>query len=81
MNWLKLEQASLDDIVVWAEAQSWCRAMADCAQDGVHQFDGDHCSVATQCKNDTDDDNNDVHDCARMGCFESEHIVARFPVR
>jgi hypothetical protein len=34
MNWQELKHTSLDDIVVWAEAQPWCRAMADCAQDG-----------------------------------------------
>ena len=33
MNWQELKQASLDDILAWAESQPWCRAMADCAQD------------------------------------------------
>ena len=41
MNWQELKQASLDDIVVWAEAQSWCRAMADCAQDAEWHSEGD----------------------------------------
>ena len=41
MNWRELEQASLDDIVVWANGQSWCRAMSDCAQDAEWHSEGD----------------------------------------
>lgn len=41
MNWQQLQQASLDDILSWAEAQPWCRAMADCAQDAGWHSEGD----------------------------------------
>ncbi len=41
MNWHELKQASLDDIMEWAESQSWCRAMADCAQDAEWHSEGD----------------------------------------
>jgi predicted kinase len=41
MNWQEFKQASLDDVMVWAESQSWCRAMADCAQDAEWHSEGD----------------------------------------
>jgi len=41
MNWQELKQASIDDIVAWAESQPWCRAMADCAQDAEWHSEGD----------------------------------------
>ena len=41
MNWQKLKQAPLADIVEWAEAQPWCRAMADCNQDAEWHSEGD----------------------------------------
>lgn len=41
MNWEKLKQASLDDIIDWAESQPWCRAMAECAQDAEWHSEGD----------------------------------------
>ncbi|MDB5347075.1 MAG: polynucleotide kinase [Schlesneria sp.] len=41
MNWLQLKQSTLDDIVVWAETQPWCRTMADCAQDAQWHSEGD----------------------------------------
>lgn len=41
MNWNELKQASLDDIVAWAESQPWCRAMADCVQDAEWHSEGD----------------------------------------
>lgn len=41
MNWQELKQASLDDIVAWAEPQPWCRAMAECAQDAEWHSEGD----------------------------------------
>ena len=41
MNWEKLKQASLDDIICWAESQPWCRAMAECAQDAEWHSEGD----------------------------------------
>ncbi len=41
MNWEKLKQASLDDIIGWAKSQSWCRAMAECAQDAEWHSEGD----------------------------------------
>jgi predicted kinase len=41
MNWQDLQQESLDNIVAWADAQPWCRAMADCAQDAEWHSEGD----------------------------------------
>lgn len=41
MNWEELKQASLDDIISWAEPQPWCRAMAECAQDAEWHSEGD----------------------------------------
>ena len=41
MNWHELKQAALDDIMAWAESQSWCRAMAECAQDAEWHSEGD----------------------------------------
>ena len=41
MNWEQLKQSSLEDITGWAETQSWCRAMADCAQDAEWHSEGD----------------------------------------
>jgi hypothetical protein len=41
MNWLELQQASLDDIVAWANSQPWCRAMANCGQDAEWHSEGD----------------------------------------
>lgn len=41
MNWEQLKQSSLEDITAWAETQSWCQAMADCAQDAEWHSEGD----------------------------------------
>jgi hypothetical protein len=41
MNWQEIKQASLDDILTWAESQPWCRAMAACAQDAQWHSEGD----------------------------------------
>ncbi|MCA9087242.1 MAG: AAA family ATPase [Planctomycetaceae bacterium] len=41
MNWDHLKQLSLKDITAWAETQSWCQAMADCAQDAEWHSEGD----------------------------------------
>jgi putative nucleotidyltransferase with HDIG domain len=41
MNWEQLKQSSLNDITAWAETQSWCQAMADCAQDAEWHSEGD----------------------------------------
>ena len=41
MNWKQLEQASLADIVAWAEDQPWCQAMAACVQDAQWHAEGD----------------------------------------
>ena len=41
MNWQELKQASLDDILGWAETQPWCRAMAACDQDAEWHSEGD----------------------------------------
>jgi predicted kinase len=41
MTWNELAQASLDEIVAWANDQPWCRAMADCQQDSGWHSEGD----------------------------------------
>lgn len=41
MKWNELSQASLDEIVAWANDQPWCRAMADCQQDQGWHAEGD----------------------------------------
>lgn len=41
MTWDELSQASLEDIVAWANDQPWCRAMADCRQDVGWHSEGD----------------------------------------
>ena len=41
MTWDELAQVSLDEIVAWANDQSWCRAMADCQQDSGWHAEGD----------------------------------------
>jgi predicted kinase len=41
MTWNELSQASLDEIVAWANDQPWCRAMADCQQDVGWHAEGD----------------------------------------
>lgn len=41
MNWQGLKQASLHDILTWADGQPWCRAMSDCAQDAEWHSEGD----------------------------------------
>jgi predicted kinase len=41
MTWDELNQASLEEIVAWANDQPWCRAMADCKQDVGWHAEGD----------------------------------------
>jgi predicted kinase len=41
MNWKELSQSPLEDITAWAETQSWCHAMAACAQDAEWHGEGD----------------------------------------
>jgi len=41
MNWQKLKQATLDEILAWAETRPWCRAMAACQQDAGWHSEGD----------------------------------------
>ncbi len=41
MNWQELKQASLEDIIAWAEGQPWCQPMADCVQDAEWHSEGD----------------------------------------
>lgn len=41
MTWSELSQRSLDEIIVWADSQPWCRAMADCQQDAEWHAEGD----------------------------------------
>lgn len=41
MDWSDILKSSFDDIISWAETQSWCRAMADCQQDATWHAEGD----------------------------------------
>ena len=41
MKWRTFKYASLDDIIDWAEAQPWCQAMKNCAQDAEWHSEGD----------------------------------------
>jgi len=41
MTWNDLSEASLHDILAWAHDQPWCRAMAECQQDGGWHSEGD----------------------------------------
>ena len=41
MNWRELKTASIEDILAWAETQSWCQAMSACAQDAEWHNEGD----------------------------------------
>jgi predicted kinase len=41
MTWNDLSQASLEDIVAWAQDQPWCREMASCKQDAAWHSEGD----------------------------------------
>ncbi|HCS54001.1 AAA family ATPase [Rubinisphaera sp.] len=41
MNWTQLKQISLQEITAWAETQSWCLAMTECAQDAEWHSEGD----------------------------------------
>lgn len=41
MNWQKLTQSSIADVIAWAETQSWCEAMAGCQQDAQWHSEGD----------------------------------------
>jgi predicted kinase len=41
MKWDEVQKRTIDDILVWAEPQPWCRAMAACAQDAQWHSEGD----------------------------------------
>ena len=41
MKWADFQQASLDDILEWAELQPWCQRMATCQQDAEWHAEGD----------------------------------------
>ncbi len=41
MTWDDLKQASIDELIAWAEPQAWCRAMAACTQDSRWHAEGD----------------------------------------
>jgi putative nucleotidyltransferase with HDIG domain len=41
MTWSKLKSSLLTDIIAWAEAQPWCLAMQECAQDAEWHSEGD----------------------------------------
>lgn len=41
MKWEQLKQSTLKEIIAWAADQTWCQAMADCAQDAKWHAEGD----------------------------------------
>lgn len=41
MNFNELSQASLEEIIAWANEEPWCRAMAECQQDAQWHAEGD----------------------------------------
>lgn len=41
MDWERIRQAEHNEIIAWAETQSWAKAMATCAQDAVWHAEGD----------------------------------------
>jgi predicted kinase len=41
MNWEEVRGASNDQVLAWAEAQPWAKAMADCQQDAEWHAEGD----------------------------------------
>lgn len=40
-SWEELSLADIDEVLAWAEAQPWARAMADCQQDAEWHSEGD----------------------------------------
>ena len=40
-NWNEVKCASTDQILAWAEARPWAKAMADCQQDAEWHAEGD----------------------------------------
>lgn len=40
MNWEELKDASIDELIAWAEPQHWCQAMAACMQDSQWHAEG-----------------------------------------
>jgi predicted kinase len=40
-NWEEVKRASNDQILIWAEAQPWAKAMAECPQDAEWHSEGD----------------------------------------
>jgi len=41
MNWFQLKSATLEEVIGWAEGQTWCQAMSDCLQDAEWHAEGD----------------------------------------
>lgn len=41
MNWQELQQASIEEVLRWAQPQPWCRAMAECSQEAQWHGEGD----------------------------------------
>jgi predicted kinase len=41
MHWEQLKNSSIDEILKWAESQSWCHSMAQCQQDVQWHSEGD----------------------------------------
>ncbi|RIK84420.1 MAG: phosphohydrolase [Planctomycetota bacterium] len=41
MTWADLKNASIEEVISWAEGQPWCRSMAACAQDAEWHSEGD----------------------------------------
>jgi putative nucleotidyltransferase with HDIG domain len=41
MNWVQLKEATLEDIISWAESQAWSQAMSGCLQNAEWHAEGD----------------------------------------
>ena len=41
MNWAELTTATMDDVIAWAEEQTWSQAMMECVQDADWHGEGD----------------------------------------
>lgn len=41
MNWSELKTLTTEELLDWAEAEDWCRAMAECQQDAEWHAEGD----------------------------------------
>ena len=40
MNWQVLKRSSIEEIIDWAQAQTWCQEMSNCMQDAQWHSEG-----------------------------------------